>query len=88
MDILFNEAIALAGILTPVIAILVQIVKTADVNPRWLPFISIGLGTATGLVFGVSAGADLFIYGLAGFLSGAGASGAYDATKALKGEDK
>ena len=88
MDILFNEAITLAGVLTPAIAILVQIVKTADINPRWLPFVSIGLGTATGLVFGYAAGADLFIYGLAGFLSGAGASGLYDGFKAVKGEDK
>lgn len=86
MEILFNEAITLAGILTPVIAILVQIVKTADINPRWLPFISIGLGTATGIVFGYSANADLFIYGLAGFLAGAGSSGLYDAIESAKGD--
>ena len=86
MDILLNEAITLAGILTPIIVILVQLVKSVDINNRWLPFISIGLGTATGLVFGASVNADLFIYGLAGFLSGAGASGLYDGFKAVKGD--
>lgn len=76
----------MAGVLMPIVAILVQLVKTADVNTRWLPFVSIALGTVAGIVFGVSAHADLFVYGLAGFLAGAGASGLYDAVESAKGD--
>lgn len=86
METLLNEAAALAVVLAPVIAIIVQLVKQADLNTRWLPFISIGLGIAVGIVFALASGADLFLYGLAGFLSGAGASGIFDAIKSAKGE--
>ena len=86
MDNLLNEAIGLAAVMSPVILIFVQLFKTADLNKRWLPFISIGLGIAVGLVFALAIGADLFLYGLAGFLSGAGASGLFDAVKSVKGE--
>lgn len=86
MDTLLNEAAALAVVMAPVIAIVVQLVKQADLNTRWLPFISIGLGIAVGIVFALASGADLFLYGLAGFLSGAGASGLFDAIKSAKGE--
>ena len=86
METLLNEAAALAVVMAPVIAIVVQLVKQADLNTRWLPFISIGLGIAVGIVFALASGADLFLYGLAGFLSGAGASGLFDAVKSAKGE--
>ena len=86
METLLNEAAALAVVMAPVIAIVVQLVKQADLNTRWLPFISIGLGIAVGIVFALASGADLFLYGLAGFLSGAGASGIFDAIKSAKGE--
>lgn len=86
METLLNEAAALAVVMAPVIAIVVQLVKQADLNTRWLPFISIGLGIAIGIVFALASGADLFLYGLAGFLSGAGASGIFDAVKSAKGE--
>lgn len=81
-----SEAVTLAGVLLPIVAILVQLIKQADINPRWLPFVAIGLGTATGVLFGVSARADLFLYGLAGFLAGAGSSGLYDAIESAKGD--
>ena len=86
METLLNEAAALAVVMAPVIAIVVQLVKQADLNTRWLPFISIGLGIAVGIVFALASGADLFLYGLAGFLSGAGASGIFDAVKSAKGD--
>ena len=86
METLLNEAAALAVVMAPVIAIVVQLVKQANLNTRWLPFISIGLGIAVGIVFALASGADLFLYGLAGFLSGAGASGLFDAVKSAKGE--
>ena len=86
METLLNEATALAVVMAPIIAIVVQLVKQADLNTRWLPFISIGLGIAVGIVFALASGGDLFLYGLAGFLSGAGASGLFDAIKSAKGE--
>lgn len=85
MELLLNEAAALAVILAPVIAILVQLIKQTAINTRWLPFVSIAIGLLTGVVFGAYMGADLFLYGLAGFLSGAGASGLFDAIKSAKG---
>ena len=86
MDNLLNEAAALAVVMAPIIAIVVQLVKTSDVNTRWLPFISIALGIGVGIVFALAIGADLSLYGLAGFLSGAAASGLYDGVKSAKGE--
>ena len=85
METIMNEAVVLAGVMAPVILILVQLVKSADVNPKYLPHISILLGTVAGVVFGFASGGDLFIYGLAGFISGAGASGIYDGIKSLIG---
>lgn len=88
METLLNEAIGLAAVMSPVILIFVQLIKTADLNTRWLPFISIGLGIAAGLVFALAGGEDLFLYGLAGMLSGAGASGLYDSVEAIRKDDK
>ena len=86
MESLLNEATGMAAILMPIVVILVQLVKSAEINTRWLPFVSIGLGTAAGLVFGYAGQADLFVYGLAGFLAGAGASGLYDGIRSARGE--
>ena len=81
-----NEAVVLAGVMAPVILILVQLVKSADVNPKYLPHISILLGTIAGVVFGFASAGSLFVYGLAGFISGSASSGLYDGIKSLKGE--
>ena len=85
METLLNEAVALAAVMAPVIAIFVELFKTADLNKRWLPFISIGLGIAVGIVFALAGGEGLFLYGLAGLLSGAASSGLYDSIKSVKG---
>lgn len=86
METVLNEAAALAVVMAPVIAIIVQLIKQTTINTRWLPLISIAIGLLTGVVFGAYMSADLFLYGLAGALSGAGASGAFDAVKSVKGE--
>ncbi|SFB91045.1 Phage holin [Alkalibacterium subtropicum] len=87
MDNLLNEAIGLAAVMSPVILIFVQLIKTADLDKRWLPLISIVLGIAVGIVFAIAGNADLFLYGLAGFLSGAASSGLYDGIQSIrKGE--
>jgi len=83
---LLNEAVGLAVVMTPIIAILVELVKSAHINKQFLPLISIVLGIAMGVVFSYAMSADVFLYGLAGLLSGASASGLYDVTKSvLKG---
>ena len=86
MEAIVNEAVVLAGVMAPVILILVQLVKSTDVDTKYLPHISILLGTIAGVVFGFASGGSLFVYGLAGFISGASASGLYDGFKSLKGE--
>lgn len=87
MEILVNEAILMAGVLTPFILILVQLVKQTEVNTKYLPHVSIVLGTIAGVVIGIASGADLFISGLAGFIAGASASGLFDAGKILTKEE-
>ena len=86
METIMNEAVILAGAMTPIILILVQLVKGLDVDKKYLPHISILLGTVAGVVFGFAIGGELFVYGLAGFISGAASSGLYDGIKSLKGE--
>ena len=86
MEAIMNEAVILAGLMAPVILILVQLVKSTDIETKYLPHISILLGTIAGVVFGFAVGGGLFVYGLAGFISGASASGLYDGFKSLKGE--
>ena len=86
METIMNEAVVLAGVMAPVILILVQLVKSTDVDKKYLPHISILLGTIAGVVFGFASGGSLFVYGLAGFISGAASSGLYDGIKSLKGE--
>ena len=86
METIMNEAVILAGAMAPVILILVQLVKGLDVDTKYLPHISILLGTVAGVVFGFAVGGGLFVYGLAGFISGAASSGLYDGIKSLKGE--
>lgn len=87
MEILINEAILMAGVLTPFILILVQLVKQTEVNTKYLPHVSIVLGTVAGVVIGIASGTDLFISGLAGFLAGASASGLFDVGKNLTKEE-
>ena len=86
MESLLNEATGLAFALLPVVVALVQLVKSTDINTRWLPFVSVGIGTIAGLIFGYAGHADLFVYGLAGLLSGLGASGLYDGIQSVRGE--
>lgn len=87
METVLNEALVLSAVMAPVIAIFVQLIKTADLNKRWLPFISIAIGLGVGIVFALAGGADLFLYGLAGLLSGAGASGLYDSIESIRKDD-
>ena len=83
METIMNEAVVLAGVMAPVILILVQLVKSTDIDPKYLPHISILLGTIAGVVFGFASAGSLFVYGLAGFISGASASGLYDGIKSV-----
>lgn len=85
MEELLDSAVGLAVVLSPVIGIVIQLIKQTAVDNRWLPHLSILAGVLVSLVFGYATGADLFLYGVAGFLSGAGASGLYDALANSKG---
>lgn len=88
MNELLNEATGLAVVMTPVILIFIELLKTSGIAKRWLPLISIGIGIGVGLVFALAGNSDLFLYGLAGFLSGAGASGLYDGIQSMRKEVK
>jgi len=87
MDNLLNEATLLSGSLIPIVLIFVQLIKGSDTSPKLLPWIAIGLGVALGLTVGIALNASLLVYGLAGLLAGAGASGVYDAGKSIKGDN-
>lgn len=83
---LMSNATTLAATMIPVIMIFVQLIKKSRVDSRWLPHISILIGAIAGLLFGWQLEQSLFLYALAGVISGAGASGLYDAGKSTKGE--
>lgn len=86
MEAVLNEAALLAASITPIVMIFVQLLKQSDINKKWLPWISIGLGTGIGITVALALGAGVFLYGLAGLLAGASASGVYDAGKSVKGD--
>lgn len=86
MEAIMNEAVIAAGILLPVITIIMQAVKQLEaVNNKYLPLISIVTGIAVGAVLSIVFNQDLALYSVAGFLAGAGASGAYDLLTIKKG---
>lgn len=86
MENLMNEAVGIAFVMAPIIGIVIQLIKQSEINNKWLPHVSVVAGTVVGLIFAVAMGADYFIYGLAGFLSGAAASGLYDLVVNTKGD--
>lgn len=86
MEAIMNEAVVAAGILLPVITIVVQAIKQLEaVNNKWLPIISMVTGIAVGVILAVVFNQDLALYALGGFLAGAGSSGLYDALTINKG---
>jgi len=86
METIMNEAVVAAGILLPVITILMQAVKQLEaVNNKYMPLISMVTGIAVGAVLSIVFEQDLALYIVGGFLAGAGASGAYDLLTITKG---
>lgn len=90
MEELLHNVELLIPFLIPIVGAVVKMVKETNVvSPRVLPFVSAGLGIAIGLVCGYALGGDLFVYGMAGFSAGTGASWAHDSWRATKKrEDK
>lgn len=86
MEAIMNETVITAGILLPVITIIMQAVKQLEaVNNKYMPFISMATGIAVGAALSVVFEQDLALYIVGGFLAGAGASGLYDGLVAAKG---
>lgn len=86
MEAIMNEAVITAGILLPIITIVMQAIKQLEVvNNKYLPLISMVTGIAVGAVLSVVFEQDLALYIVGGFLAGAGASGLYDGLVAAKG---
>lgn len=80
-DIMSNIVIQVAT-LTPLVAALVQVIKTMDVVPnKVLPLVAIVIGGLTGV--GLALGFDLSLadYVLAGVISGLASAGLYDTIK-------
>jgi len=92
MEALINEAITLAGSLTVVISLVLQIIKPSISNKDLIPPIASVSGILIGLLFGWYLGADLFMYALAGFIGGLGSIGLYETGKksqqVVKGSDE
>ena len=92
MEELLNEAVIVAGFLAVVInQSLKYLVKPYITNTDLLPPIAMVSGILIGLIFGWYLGADLFLYGFAGFMAGIGAVGGHETaekgTKVIKGEE-
>ncbi|TLQ08850.1 hypothetical protein FEZ48_02900 [Marinilactibacillus psychrotolerans] len=85
MENLMNEAVVLAGIMAPIIGMVIELIKRTKIDNQWMPHLSVLAGIIVGLVFALATGAGLFLYGLAGMISGAAASGLYDLIANTKG---
>ncbi|ALV20774.1 holin [Carnobacterium antarcticum] len=82
MEEIMNNAIGAAILLAPIIAIAIQVVKQLEVvNVKYLPLLSIVIGMLTGAILSSVFNQNIAIYTLAGFLSGASASGLYEGIK-------
>lgn len=84
METIFNNAIVLATALTPFLTIAIELLKPFKIPKNFLPHTSIALGVIIGIVIALLSGNGIALYGLAGALSGASASGIYDTAKKTK----
>lgn len=67
--------------IVPLTWITVQILKQLEFSNRWLPLIATVLGGVYGAAFALVYGGDWFARVVFGVISGASASGLYDAGK-------
>lgn len=78
---MFESILIVVGVLSPIVlGVTEAIKKTGDVQSRYIPFVSMGVGVVLGFVYNyVIATGDttLVQYLFAGFLAGLSASGLY-----------
>lgn len=88
MQEIMNNIIAATAFVGVFAGIIVEVVKRADlVSTRYLPALSILIGTVTGFVMATGFNQDVAVYIAAGFIGGATASGVYDlASKSIGGK--
>lgn len=82
MEALLNEAIAHAVWITPIVTIIVQLLKPFNINKQFYPHVSILVGVLIGVIIGFASGS--WVHLLTGLLSGLSASGLYDVGKLTK----
>lgn len=86
MELLQENIVIAITVLSPIIAFLVNPLKKVEkLDNNLLPYVSMTIGVAFGVVFALVFNLDLSTYGLGGLISGATASGFYDAFMATKG---
>jgi len=86
MQEVISEAIGISVLLIPFVMTVVQLLKKTGVDNKWLPLISMMFGIIVGIGFAMALGESAFVYGVAGFMSGASSSGVYDGWQAVNGE--
>lgn len=82
MELLFEEAVANAVWITPIVSIIVQLLKPFSIPKDFFPHVSLGVGLLVGVVIGFASGN--WIHLLTGLISGLAASGLYDTLKMTK----
>lgn len=82
MELLFENSVANAALLTPIVTIIVQLLKPFNINTDFYPHVSIAVGLLIGLIIGFAT--SDWAYLLTGLISGFSASGLYDVGKFTK----
>ncbi|MGX7091168.1 holin [Hutsoniella sourekii] len=82
MEAIIDNIILQSAIMAGIIGVLIEAIKKAvDIDSRYLPLVSGGIGLIAGLVLAYIYGLPIPDNALAGMLAGFSASGFYDATK-------
>ena len=79
---LMNNAVLMALALAPITTGMIEVVKrTANIQERYLPLVSLLSGIAIAVVIALGTGQDIVQYILVGVIGGLSASGLYDQSK-------
>ena len=79
---LMNNAVLMALVLAPITTGMIEVVKkTANIQERYLPLVSLLSGIAIAVLIALGTGQDIVQYILVGVIGGLSSAGLYDQKK-------